>query len=66
MGPQKPSKHHVMAGKATVHLVDYEADEDAASAAAGIDDGVDEHITVSLEMVVEHITVFLGVESTAQ
>ena len=54
-----------MAGKATVHGVDYE-DDTEASAATGFDDDDDEHITVSLEMVVEHTTVSLGVvEHTA-
>ena len=43
-----------MAGKATIHSVDYEDDDVEASSATGIDDGDDEHITVSLEMVVEH------------
>ena len=53
--------HHVMAGKATVHGFEYEDDDVEASAATGIDDGDDEHITVSLEMVVQHTTVSLGV-----
>ena len=46
-------------GKATIHCLEYEDDDVEASAATGIDDGDDEHITVFLEMVVEHITVSL-------
>ena len=61
MGLQKPSKHHIMAGKATIHSFDYEENDAEASAATGIDDGDDEYITVYLEMVVEHTTVSLGV-----
>ena len=63
MGLQKPS-NHVMAGKATMHLVDYEDDDVEASSATAIDDGDDEHITISLEM--EHITVSLGLWNTLQ
>ena len=59
MGLQKPS-NHVMAGKATMHLVDYENDDVEASSATCLDDGDDEHITVSLEMV-EHIAVHVTV-----
>ena len=50
-----------MAGKATIRLVDLDDDDVAASAAAGIYDGDDEHFTVSLEMVEEHTTVSVGV-----
>ena len=58
MGLQKPS---VMAGKATIRLVDYDDDDVAASAAAGIDDGEDEHVAVSLGRVAEHTTKSVGV-----
>ena len=34
---------HILAGKATIHSVDYEDDDVEASAATGIDDGDDEH-----------------------
>ena len=47
MGLQKPSNPYVVAGKATVHSVDYEDDVEA-SAATGFGDGDDEQITVSL------------------
>ena len=55
MGLQKPS---VMAGKATIRLVDRMIDDDVAasdSAVADMYDGDDEHF--SLEMVAEHTTV---------
>ena len=50
-----------MAGKATVDSVDDEDDDVEASAATSFDDGDDDHITVSLEMVVERTTVSLGI-----
>ena len=55
MGLQKPS---IMAGKATIGLVE-DDDEVAASAATDICDGNDEYL--SLEMLAEHTTVSVGV-----
>ena len=52
-----------MAGKATIHSVDYDDDDVEASAASVIDDGENEHITVCLEMVAEHTR--FSVEHTA-
>ena len=49
-----------MAGKATIHSLEYEDDDVEASAATGIDHGDDEHISVSLEMVVDLTTVSTG------
>ena len=75
------SKCHQDWVQATLVLVGYEDEDVEASSATGIDgDGDDEHITVSLElvehivvhvtvsleMVVEHITVSLGLGSTSQ
>ena len=44
-GAQKPSKHHAIPGKAIIHSVGFEDDDDEASAATAIDDGDEEHIT---------------------
>ena len=45
-----------MAGKATVHGFEYEDDDVEASAATGIDDGDDEHITVSMELEITKVS----------